>query len=162
MRGSDITNVHNEGANHMAGFLSYAEAESVGDQAAAQAILDAQVVDLDGGGTAAAAARAMSPVAEQLAEALRRRGLPTETSVGRSSFRIDIAVAGDGDEGRMGILLEPAPGASVHARFVAEAGVLEAFGWRILRVPLSDWYADPDRVVERIAATLGATGHPAE
>ena len=115
MRGSEITNVHNEGANHLAGFLRYAEAESVGDQAGAQAILDAQVVDLDGGGPAGAA-RSVSPVAEQLAEALRRRGLPPETSVGRSSFRIDVAVAGDGDDGRLGILLEPAPGSSVRAR----------------------------------------------
>ena len=32
MRGSDITNVHNEGANHLAGFLRYAEADSVGDE----------------------------------------------------------------------------------------------------------------------------------
>jgi len=176
MRGSDVTNVHNEGANHLAGFLRYAEAESVGDQATAQAILDAQVADLDGGGPAAA--RSASPVAEQVAAALRQRGLSAEISVGRSSFRIDVAVsaaadgpaAADGSAGapdsaggdgsaatdrRLGLLLEPTPGSSVHARFVAEAGVLDAFGWRILRVPLSDWYADPARVVDRIATALG-------
>ncbi len=151
MRGSDITNVHNEGANHLAGFLRYAEAESVGDRATAQAILDAQVADLDGVGPAADG-RSKSPVAESLADALRRRGLLAETSVGRSSFRIDVAVAHNADGRRLGVLLEPARGASVHARFVAEAGVLEAFGWRILRVPLSDWHTDPGRVLDRITA----------
>ncbi len=155
MRGSDITNVHNEGANHLAGFLRYAEAESVGDQATAQAILDAQVADLAAGGSAAA--RSASPVAEQVAATLRSRGWSAETSVGRSSFRIDVAVSAASDRSagahgsaandgsaaapdpagrdgsaatdrRLGIRLEPATGSSGHARFVAEAGVLDAPG----------------------------------
>ena len=159
MRGSDITNVHNEGARHLAGFLRYAEAESIGDRPTAQAVLEAQVVDLDG-----SPAVGGSAVAAELAARLVDRGLAVETSVGRSSFRIDVAVVngsvdsagvGERDDRRLGVLLEPAPDAPVHARFVAEAGVLEAFGWRILRVPLSDWYADPDRVVDRIVAALG-------
>ncbi len=167
MRGGAITNVHNEGANHLARFLQYAEAESIGDQATAQAILESQVGGPDRPGPESRAPEA-GAVAELLAARLRDRGHRVETAVGRSSFRIDLVVqsgavdsgvveSGDGDGAGLGVLLEPEIGASTYGRYLAEAGVLQAFGWRIVRVPLSDWHVDPDRVVERIEAGLATT-----
>ncbi|MFV0260007.1 MAG: AAA domain-containing protein, partial [Acidimicrobiales bacterium] len=186
MRGTEITNLHNEGATHLAGFLRYAEAESRGDTARTATQLRALAAanptarygdravggDRTGGdggpdGTGRGAADigpGPSPIAGSLEAGLRRRGWTVDLDVGRSAFRVDLAVA-DADAYRLGVLIEPDP--TVHAdtgeglvaaRYVAEAGVLRAFGWTIVRVPVSDWLADPDRVIDRVDAAARAAG----
>ncbi len=146
MRGNQITNLHNDGASHLAGFLSYAEAESLGRVDAATALLRTASRQRH-------ESHASSPVADAMAEALRANGWTVTTSVGRSDFRIDLAITVDGDH-RVGVLLEPDDGERAVSRNVTEAGVLDAFGWTILRVPLSDWYTDPARVIDRVEANL--------
>ncbi len=147
MRGQQITNVHNEGAAHLAGFLTYAAAESRGETDVSAAVLRSAVA------VPARRSEQTSPVASELASALQKRGWHADVAVGRSDFRVDVAIALDGTY-RLGVLLEPDDSwdgeSSPVARYVAEAGVLEAFGWPIVRVPLSDWLVDSDRVVERI------------
>ncbi len=148
LQGSQITNLHNEGASHLAGFLTYAAAESRGEVAASSAQLQALAPDptqpAPGGST----------IAASLAAELRGRGWTADTAVGRSIFRVDVAIAMDGSY-RLGVLLEPDHDLGsdhVAPRYLAEASVLSAFGWPILRVPLSDWFIDPSRVIERIEA----------
>lgn len=168
IRGSDITNLHNEGARHLAGFLSYAEAESQGNTARSTTQLRGLVGDTD------IARRTPSAVASALADALTSRGWDTEVDVGRSDFRVDVAIAKDG-EYLLGILLEPdaadpsfssasvdsgTTDSSVLSRYVAEAGVLEGFGWSIMRVTLSDWFNDRDQVVERVHAIAAVSSVP--
>ncbi len=143
--GNDITNLHNEGAAHLAGFLNYAAAESQGRVAESTAILGSLV-------PRATAPSASNAVASEILHELRNRGWAADLEVGRSAFRIDIAVA-VGDAYKLGVLLEPGGNTQpdlITRRYVAEAGVLGAFGWDILRVPLSDWFVNPDRVIERI------------
>ena len=149
MRGNQITNLHNEGASHLAGFLSYAEAESVGHVDASTAILRSKTHGANPTVTET------SPVAAELARRLGERGWTATANVGRSAFRVDVAIAVD-EEYKIGVLLEPGRGAEGVARYVAEAGVLSAFGWRIIRVPLSDWLEDSERVVERVHVAVAA------
>lgn len=153
MRGSDITNLHNEGAAHLAGFLTYAAAESRGEIEVTSAQLRSLAGGPDRAGSEAGA------VAAALAAELRDRGWSADVAVGRSTFRVDVAIAIDGTY-RLGVLFEPDEDAAgegqAAARYVAEAGVLDAFGWPIVRVPLSDWFADRDRVVERVEVAARA------
>ncbi len=155
LRGSQITNLHNEGAAHLAGFLNYAAAESCGETDVSAALLRSAAPRPG----AASPAEQSPPVASALATALGERGWQADVAVGRSDFRIDVAIAVDGTY-RLGVLLEPdhsfGDEPSPVARYVAEAGVLGAFGWPIVRVPVSDWLADPERVVERLDTAAGA------
>ena len=144
-----ITNTHNDGAAHLARFLSYAAAESVGDDRGV-AVLHS-LAPSDGRD---ANPSSLSAVAAELCEALRRRGWTVDTGIGRSGFNIDVAV--QGPEGyQLGVLLDPGTAdTTATARGIAEAGVLRAFGWQIKRVLVSEWWLDPDAVVDRIEHSL--------
>lgn len=149
--GDQITNTHNDGAAHLANFLQYAAAESVGDASRASALLNTQL-----GGRATISDQARSAIAEQIAKRLAAVDLSADVSVGRSQFTIDVAVRRDGVY-QLGILVDPDEDADPTVRFIAEAGVLDAFDWPILRVTPVEWWSDPDRVINRITHRL-ATG----
>ena len=159
--GAAITNTHNPGAAHLARFLTYAASESIGDTRSADLLLSSlQPVTGDTAvGRAVETARWGPPppsaVAQGLAVALRQRGLDVDTGVGRSDFRLDLAIRGDGDY-LLGVLIDPdtSPDATAAGRFVAEAGVLTAFGWPVHRVVATDWWDDPASVVDRLWGEL--------
>jgi hypothetical protein len=156
--GSAITNTHNTGAEHLASFLDYAAAESIGDTATASAILSRQRGQLTGGHQTGSD----SPAAVAIADALRARGYEVDLSVGRSDFHIDLAVRGEGRYA-LGLIIEPDVGAPVgdhRDRYIAEAGVLDAFGWPIMRVLLSEWWTQPELVLSRIDDRLRLTSAP--
>ncbi|MFV0527038.1 MAG: AAA domain-containing protein [Acidimicrobiales bacterium] len=161
MRGSAITNRHNDGAAHLAGFLTYAEAESRGHLTESAAQLRSLAIGAEPGRVVRAEP---GRVVGALAAGLRERGWTADVGVGRSAFRVDLAIAVNGAY-RLGVLIEPGPDTGsapgdvlVPARYVAEAGVLRAFGWPIIRVPLSDWFTDPGRVIDRVEAAARAAG----
>jgi hypothetical protein len=99
-----------------------------------------------------AALAGRSAVASELADRLRAAGRRVDVGVGRSNFTIDVGVRGD-DGYELGIIVDPG-GTSVETRTVAEAGVLDAFGWPINRVLVSEWWSSPDEVIARIDEAL--------
>ncbi len=157
--GTAITNTHNPGAAHLARFLTYAAAESIGDDVASAAALRALEPRT---GTRVTAAD-VTAVTSTLAEGLRARGLEVDTGVGRSDFRLDLAVRGD-NAYRLGVIIDPStdPDTSAPRRFVAEAGVLSAFGWPIHRVMITDWWSDAEAVLDRVADAAAPDDAPDE
>jgi hypothetical protein len=146
IEGRQITNTHNDGANNLARFLDYAAAESRGATDQSTSLLEGLRGDSPGGLSTDNTAR--SAVAAEVASRLRLRGWEVDLDVGRSLFTVDAAVRGE-DGYLLGVLIDPGEGETA-ARMVAEAGVLEAFGWPIARVLITEWWRDPDTVVERL------------
>jgi hypothetical protein len=153
IEGTAITNTHNDGAAHLARFLDYAAAESRGSNGGERVL---RALHADRGGLTAGG---RSAVATELADRLRDAGHRVDVGVGRSDFTIDVGVRGD-DGYELGIVLDPGDDGTAANRTVAEAGVLDAFGWPITRVLVSEWWASPDEVIGRIDHTLrtGARG----
>ncbi|NRP88468.1 RecBCD enzyme subunit RecD [Ensifer adhaerens] len=149
-----ITNIHNDGARALRSFLAFAEAQSAGAEENAQTILATLNPD---------AARTFDvqlppdPVRSAIAAALRAKGHEVHEHVGGASFRCDLALvdpAGDGYA--LGILLDRAGTSQtgIEERFVFRPGVLRAFGWRVVDVPVTNWLRARDAVIERIEAEL--------
>ena len=153
--GADITNTHNDGAAHLARFLDYARAESRGGSGGDAVLRSLRGPEHGGDGDRVAEAEVRrSAVAVELAARLRDRGVRAEVGVGRSVFTVDVAIPGD-DGYRLGVMIDPGRReTTTTARLVAEAGVLGAFGWPITRVFVSEWWTNPDQVVERIELLL--------
>lgn len=149
-----ITNVHNDGARALRSFLSFAEAQSRGATDHAQAVLAALNPDAARiYGTAAP----VDAVRSRLAEALRARGHEVHEHVGSGSFRCDLAVVDPGGAGYgLAILLDREAHAAsrTEERFVFRPGILRAFGWRVLSVPVTAWLRAQEATVERIEAEL--------
>ena len=147
MVGSDVTNTHNPGAAHLGRFLTYAAAESVGDEQASATALAA----LAPRGTAAGPRTPLSAVLLDMADALRSQGLEVDAHVGRSGFRVDLAIRGP-NAYSLGVMVDPESDADgpIASRFIAEAGVLNAFGWPIQRIMVTDWWKDPGAVIAEL------------
>ncbi|NNF53467.1 MAG: DUF4011 domain-containing protein [Acidimicrobiales bacterium] len=149
--GSQITNLHNPGAANLAHFLTYAAAESMGDTPAGKAAL----ARIPGVGSRDSETVQATPVVSEIARALRDEGLTVDEAVGRSAFRIDLAVRGASSY-TLGLLLEPAGSKNrgSSSRYLAEAGVLQAFGWPIMRISITDWLDDRSGVVQRVLTAV--------
>jgi very-short-patch-repair endonuclease len=88
-------------------------------------------------------------------DALRAKGIDLETQVGVAGFRIDLAVKYPEPERGylMGIECD---GKAFHSSFSARARdiwreqILHSRGWRIHRIWSSDWWADPNREVQKV------------
>lgn len=110
-------------------------------------------------------------VAESVAEEVRRMGYAADTSVGRSSFRIDIAVSDPKDRDRyiLGILCD---GEGYYRtkterdREIVQPSVLRGLGWRLIRVWSVDWFVNREKELSRIREALEeavkANGRPSE
>ncbi|SFS11825.1 AAA domain-containing protein [Sphingomonas jatrophae] len=148
-----ITNVHNDGARALRSFLTFAEAQSSGEAAHAQAVLTTLNPD-------AARAFGTAPPADAvrhaIADALRARGHDVREHVGSASFRCDLAiVAPDGASYALGILLDrDSAERAVEERFVFRPSILRAFGWRVIDVPVASWLRARDETIERVEAEL--------
>lgn len=99
-----------------------------------------------------------SVIAEQIADALRQKGFVANTNIGRSNFKVDIAISnGDGSDYSLGILLD---GVGYHNtqttrdREIVQPSVLRNLNWRIMRVWSIDWMNNPERVIERIVKCI--------
>ena len=145
--GRNITNLHNDGAAHLARFLDYAEAESIADGSGEPVLRSLHPVSPP---AFTSPSDERTAVATELAEALRSAGHAVDVEVGRSVFSIDVAVRGNG-EYSLGILIDPGESASTPTgRLIAEAGVLHAMNWPITRVLVTEWWNDPAQVIDRI------------
>lgn len=102
-----------------------------------------------------------SEMLSALAEALRQRGYRVDTDLGRSGFKINLAVLDPREEGRylLGILCDGAgyyQTPTTQDRELVQPAVLGALGWELMRLWSVDWFVDPERVLNRILDRLRA------
>lgn len=97
----------------------------------------------------------VSAVVRSISDALRQRGLATDLNVGRSGWRVDIAVRNpdDGSRYMFGIIVdgrnyESLP--TVADRDIIVPGVLASLGWDVRRVWAAEWFGDSDAVLARL------------
>lgn len=100
-------------------------------------------------------------IAEQIADRLQRAGYPAMIQVGRSSFKVNLAVAlpSGPDCYRLGILIDGETyrrTQTTRDREVGQPGVLGNLNWEVMRVWSPDWFRQPDLVIERILTRLNS------
>ena len=144
----DLSRTTAAGVSAMKAFLEYAELGTLPQDDSAPAS------SRDPGGIAAA-----------ICEFLREKGYETNCSVGHSQFRIDIGVIDPDapDRYRLGILLDGTSyGAAKTARDreIAQIGVLEGLGWRLLRLWTMDWWDNKEAELARILQALAEAPVP--
>jgi AAA domain/Protein of unknown function (DUF4011) len=148
-----ITNDYNLGANTLKTFLRYAETLSVGDEEGARIALRRI-----SSGAERAEGSALDVARSQIAARLRAAGLEVREGLGLSSFSVDLALRSAGAERHQtAVLLDSAlryRQGGLDEMLLARASLLERSGWRVVTVPLKDWWQDPDRI---IATIIGAT-----
>lgn len=149
-----ITNTYNDGANTLRGFLHYADAVSNGDAAAAAGVL-AGLRERSG----RAAPETVSPIVEQIADAVRAAGVEVVAGVGQSAFRADLALRPPGAaEHTVGVLVDQPTRLLAHSldeRRVTQPTALRSGGWHVVQVLATEWESDPDEVVRRLVAAVG-------
>ena len=94
-----------------------------------------------------------------IADSLRQQGYDVMTDVGRSQFKIDIAVVNpdNNDEYMLGILCDGKKyydTKTVRDREIVQTSVLKGLSWNIMRVWTVDWYANREKVMDRILHRL--------
>lgn len=98
-------------------------------------------------------------VAASVCEELRKRGYDTELSVGHSEYRVDVGVVDPENNERyiLGILLDGegyANAKTVRDRELAQVGVLNGLGWRIVRIWSVDWWDNREREIDRVVEAI--------
>ena len=103
-------------------------------------------------------------LAADIAATLKGLGYETTTAVGRSLFKVDVAVIDPHDRERylLGILIDNhARNATKIARDreLTQPSVLKGLGWRVLRVWSVDWMQNRQRVLDSIVAAIETDGN---
>lgn len=94
-----------------------------------------------------------------VAEGLRKRNWTIHTQIGVSKFRIDLGVVHPDTPGRYLAGVE-CDGATYHAmpcardRDRVRHAILERLGWNLIRIWSTDFFLNPQRVLERVDAAL--------
>ena len=96
---------------------------------------------------------------DQICEALGEKGYLTTPLVGRSNFKVDIAVSSpdNPDNYLLGIMCD---GNSYYEtkttrdREIVQPAILHMLHWRTMRVYSIDWYANRDKVLSQIIAKI--------
>ncbi len=138
----DLKRSNAKGVEGLKAFLEYAENGRL-------PILNTQADGAKGGNV----------LIEQISQAIRELGYEVTADVGRSNFKVDIAVATKDQPNRyiLGILCD---GKSYYAtkttrdREIVQPGVLQMLHWRTLRIYSIDWYENRERVVSQIRDVL--------
>ena len=94
-------------------------------------------------------------IVNSIAEELRAHGHQVDTKVGRSRFKIDLAIIDPRKSDRylLGIVCD---GTNYYAtktqrdREICQPGVLKGLGWNLLRVWTIDWFLNREKVLDRI------------
>ena len=98
-------------------------------------------------------------MAEHLASALRKEGYQCDIAIGKSDFRIDVAVLDKKHPGKykLGILFD---GRSYYRspmmrdREIIQPKVLQGLGWSLLRVWQTDYFRNPNETLRQICQHL--------
>ncbi len=96
---------------------------------------------------------------EQICEALAQKGYITEAFVGRSNFRVDIAVSARENPQKyiLGILCDGKSyfeTKTTRDREIVQPNVLRMLSWRVLRVYSIDWYENRESTLAQILQEL--------
>lgn len=99
------------------------------------------------------------PLAEHLAADLRKAGYQVDVNVGRSDFRVDVAVLDTNRPGtyRLGLLFD---GRGYYRtpmtrdRELVQPAVLEHLGWNLAKVWQEDYFRHPEEVTKQILEML--------
>lgn len=159
-----VASARNEGPRLFKQFLEFAHHMHHGRRLDAARVLDLVretrlTADLR---TRRPAIEGFVPVATQLALALEEAGVPHETDVGASSFKIPVAVLDPADPTRfaLAILFDDADAdASTFDLHVHRRAVLRTRGWQVLTLHAASWYRRGSEIVEEIEALVpGARG----
>ena len=94
-------------------------------------------------------------ITQQICNAIETDGLKTQTDIGHSDFRIDIAVVNpySQDEYLLGIMLDGLSyGRSKNTkdREISQISVLRGLGWKIHRIWAMDWWDNKDKELETL------------
>ena len=98
-------------------------------------------------------------IVEQICEALARKGYITESFVGRSNFKVDIAVSTREHPEKfiLGILCDGKnyyETKTTRDREIVQPTVLNMLNWRVMRVYSIDWYENRERALDQILQAL--------
>ncbi len=98
-------------------------------------------------------------VVEQICDALAQEGYITESFVGRSHFKVDIAVSTKEHPEKfiLGILCDGKnyfETKTTRDREIVQPSVLRMLNWRIMRVYCIDWYENRERALDQILKEL--------
>ena len=98
-------------------------------------------------------------VVQAMAAMLRERGYQVDTNVGRSQFKVDIAVVDPQNPGRyvLGILFDGEryyDTLTERDREVVQPTVLQGLQWKLMRVWTLDWLSNRQQVIERVEREL--------
>jgi hypothetical protein len=152
IKADDIGTVANDGALCLKSYLAYADAASRGDAASLHRVLSGARRQMR------APAERVSPLAEPIARALRRRGYVAETALGRSHFTVDLAVRRLEDPNWCLAVLIDGPShydvADPLERYVLRPRALAGFGWNTMTVLAVDWRRDKEIILSRIEKAL--------
>lgn len=109
--------------------------------------------------TTAAVAGKKDIIVSQICQALNDQGYLTTTNVGRSNFKVDIAVSSpqDPDNYLLGIMCDGKGyyrTKTTRDREIVQPAILQMLHWQTMRVYSIDWYANRDNVISRILKKL--------
>ena len=98
-------------------------------------------------------------IIDSIAQTIRAHGYEVDTQVGRSQFKIDLAVLDpdSSDKYLLGIICD---GESYYRtptqrdREICQPGVLKGLGWELMRVWATDWFLSREQVTDRIIDRL--------
>ena len=98
-------------------------------------------------------------ILESVASEIRKLGYEVDTSVGRSAFKIDLAVLDPKNSQNylLGIICDGTryyETKTERDREICQPGVLQGLGWKLLRLWSVDWLMNKEAVVERIRKAL--------
>lgn len=137
----DLRRSKSKGVEGLKHFLEYAETQSLVTSVATS--VDTQDVI----------------VAEQIAKELKKMGYVADTEIGRSHFKVDVAIAekSSPDAYKLGILLDGTgyrDTQTTRDREIVQPSVLNSLNWQVMRVWSVDWFNNPQRVLDRIVERL--------
>lgn len=92
---------------------------------------------------------------DQIAAKLRAKGMKVDTHVGRSKFKIDIAIQHPADKDRyiLGVLCDGknySMTKTAREREISQPGFLRFLGWNLMRLWSLDWLNNQDMVLKQI------------
>ena len=139
----DLSRTAADGVAALKSFLAYADGKSL--------VSDSNSVAADKNN--------IKGIADTICAHIEENGYKTDRMVGNSEYRIDIGVIDpkDPDKYILGILLDGASygrSKTTRDREIAQVGVLDGLGWRIVRVWSMDWWDNCKKELTRLDEIL--------
>lgn len=158
----DLRRSQAAGVEGLQKFLKYAETGQLDHIASDTAASEKPSQHAEKEATADGATASSSALAADIATALSSLGYETQLHVGRSKFKVDIAVVSPADPERylLGILLDNYQRHSsgiARDREITQPSVLQNLGWRVVRVWSIDWMQHRQRVLDSIVQAIEAS-----